>query len=93
MKAHKLVTVPVGTVTSVLTAVAMFLDGILNLLPATWAAKIRSVRKAVAAGATSALSILTGLAVIPLPASVQVWVTVAIAIAGTLVTFGVPNDA
>ena len=80
-----------GHVVAAIRAVAVFVDGLLDFLPATWAAKIRSARKAIAGGAGAAVTALTTLTVVPLPDNVAPWVTLAFAVATALATYVVPN--
>lgn len=79
-------------VITVLQGVAVGLDRVIDLLPAEWATKVRSARKAVFGGASALLSVLAALSVVPLPDGSSPWVALALAACTGIVTYWVPNE-
>lgn len=76
---------------SIPKAIAKALDKTLDFLPEAWAKNIRSVRKAIAAGAGALVGLLAYTSSLPLPASWGGAIAGVSVVATAIATYLIPN--
>ena len=80
-----------GPITWVVKLAARGLDSLVDILPPSWAAKVRSARKAIVGAASASAGILAAALLFPLPGALTPWIAAATALVTGIATYWVPN--
>lgn len=80
-------------VSALLKVVPWLIDTVAKVLPPGLQSRVREMRKALAAGAGSVLTLVTALHHLPLPPAASGAVAALVAVLTAVVTYGTPNEA